>query len=207
MSVPVGVSGRRFPPPPPNHGGVSLVEAMVALAVLGVLSLLTAPSLVVWRQQQQLESAVRHLALQLTHACARAVASGRTHGLALEPSTADLSWFTAVDGDGDGLSSADLNAGVDVPIDAGARLARRFPGVTPGRPAGVPTVAGGAADRFGLAFGRSRIISCSPAGGARAGTLYLRTQRGDAAALRVYGPTARLTLWWWEPGEGWARLR
>ncbi len=83
-----------------------------------------------------------------------------------------------------------------------------FPGVEGGRPPAVPTVLGGAADRDGLAFGGSKVVSCAPTGGARSGTLYLRSSSGDAAALRIYGPTGRITLWWWnESLADWDELR
>jgi len=188
--------------------GTSLVETLVVLALVGVLAMQAAPGFVVWRQQQQLEGAIRHLALEMARVCARAVASGRTHALRFDASGEELRWVAAVDGDGDGVSVADLDAGVDATLGAEASLGRSFPGVLPGRPPGVPTVAGGAADRNGLAFGRSPVVSCSATGGARSGTLYLRSVAGNAAALRVYGPTARLSLWWWEGDKSaWHRLR
>ncbi len=194
-----GQSGRR---------GTSLVETLVVLALVGILAMQAAPGFVVWRQQQQVEGAIRHLALEMARVCARAVASGRTHALRFHALGEEFRWVAAVDGDGDGVSVADLDAGVDATLGAEASLARNFPGVLPGRPAGVPTVLGGAADRAGLAFGRSPVVSCSPTGGARSGTLYLRSAAGSAAALRVYGPTARLSLWWWEGDRpAWRRLR
>ncbi len=188
--------------------GASLVETLVVVALLGILAIHSAPSFVDWRRQQQLEGAIRHLALEIARVCARAVASGRTHALRFDASGEELRWVAAVDGDGDGVSVADLDSGVDVTVGAEASLSRNFPGVLPGRPVGVPTVSGGAADRAGLAFGRSPVVSCSPTGGARSGTLYLRSVSGSAAALRVYGATARLSLWWWEPDSlAWHRLR
>jgi type II secretory pathway pseudopilin PulG len=184
------------------------VEVLVTLALLGILAIQVVPSFVVWRQQQQLEGAIRHLALEMARVCARAVASGRTHALRFDASGEEFRWVAAVDGDGDGVSLADLDAGVDAMVGAEASLKRSFPGILPGRPAGVPTVSGGAADRAGLAFGSSPVVSCSPTGGARSGSLYLRSAAGSAAALRVYGATARLSLWWWDRDRpGWHRLR
>lgn len=188
--------------------GASLVEALTTLAILAILALAGAPSFVRWRQQQQVEGAVRHLELLFTRVCVAAVASGRTHAVQFDADGADLHWVAVVDGDGDGVTRADLAAHVDVPLEAWSSLAMLFPGVEGGRPPAVPTVLGGAADRGGLAFGRSEIVSCSPAGGARSGTLYLRSRGGDAAALRIYGPTGRITLWWWNGSvAGWDELR
>jgi len=182
------------------------VEALVVVALIGVMVLPAVPSFVAWRQRQRLDAALRHLAEEIARACAFAAASGRTHGVRFDASAAELGWVLVADGDGDGLTSADLDDGTDPAIRATASLTRRFPGLLPGRPPGVPTVAGGAADRHGMAFGSATAVSCSADGGARSGTLYLRSGRGDGAALRVYGPSARLTLWWWDATAGrWVR--
>lgn len=196
-------SGRR-----PPCAGVSVLEILVTLALLGGAALQAAPAFVSWRQRQRLDAAVRAAGQQISRACALAAASGRTHAVHFTPAGADLAWVLVADGDGDGVTAADIAAGIDAPIDAVARLATGFPGVVPGRPAGVPTVSGGAADQQGLAFGGTGTVSCSADGGARSGTLYLRGPQRQAAALRVYGPTARLSLWWWEVASGaWLRLR
>ena len=190
-----------------RYRGPSILETLTALAVLGILVLSGAPSFVRWRQQQAVEAAVRHLELLFTRVCAAAVASGRTHAVQFDPDGADLRWVAVVDGDG--VTRADLAAHVDVPLEAWSSLGMLFPGGEPGRPSAVPTVLGGAADRHGLAFGRSEVVSCAPTGGgAHSGTLYLRSRSGDAAALRIYGPTGHFTLWWWNgPGAEWNELR
>lgn len=180
---------------------------LVTLTLLGVVTLYGASSLVRWRQQQRLEGALRHLALAVTRTCAWAAASGRTYGLRFENGGGQLRWMTLVDGDGDGVSEADFVVGIDVPVDIQVDLQRRHVGIEAGRPAGVATVLGGAADRDGLAFGGSKIVSCTPAAAARSGTLYLRSHYGDGAALRLYGATARLSSWWWDAGSGaWRRV-
>ena len=203
-----GKGERRPPRLAEGARGASVLETLVVLGVLGILALYGAPSFVGWRQQQEVESAVRHMAMLITRVCAAAVASGRTHAVQFVADADDLSWVTVVDGDGDGITSADLAAHVDVPLDAWSSLRSLFHGVEGGRPAGVPTVLAGAADRNGLAFGRSEVASCAPTGGARSGTLYLRSRRGDGAALRIYGPTGRITLWWWDGSRAdWTELR
>jgi type II secretory pathway pseudopilin PulG len=183
------------------------LEALVVIALIGIVALYTVPGFVTWRQRQQLEGALRHLTQEVTRACSFAAASGRTHAVRFHPAAADLRWELVADGDGDGVSIADIDIGVDAPIESTARLAARFPGVLPGRPAGVPTVAGGAAGTDGVAFGSAALVSCAADGGARSGTRYLRSQGADAGALRVYGPTARLSRWWWNGAtRSWTRM-
>jgi prepilin-type N-terminal cleavage/methylation domain-containing protein len=190
--------------------GVSLLELLVVLALLGILVQAGATSLVRWRGRQELEAAVRGAGLALQRACALAVASGRIHGLWFEQAAGDpggLGWRLVADGDGDGILSADLAAGIDVPLEPTQRLSSLHPGIVAGLPAGVPTLHGGAAGSGGVAFGSSSVVSCSPGGGASSGTLYLASPEGGAAALRVYGPTGRISRWWWDRQLGdWVEL-
>ena len=186
--------------------GASLVETVVVLALLAILVQLAAPSFVRWRLRTELRGAVQNLRLTVQRLRSSALATGRTHGVVFAPE-GELSWETVVDGDGDGVRSADLAAGIDIRIGPTWLLDRRFPGLRAGLPQGVPTLAGGAAGRNGVAFGRSSILSCSPDGTTSTGTLYLHDPGGNAAALRLYGPTGRVTLWWWNFADtSWKRL-
>lgn len=206
--APAAETVRRRPPRRRGQAGSSLLEVLVVVALLGIVALHVGLGFGTWRQRVRLEAAVRRLSQEVGRACAYAGASGRTHGLMLDADAADLRWTLIADGDGDGLSTADVAGTVDVAIGPEGRLQTDFPGIRPGLPVGVPTVAGGATGSHGVAFGSNGIVSCSPAGGARAGTVYLRSMSEEAAALRVYGPTARLSLWWWSAEIGaWTRMR
>jgi len=184
-----------------------MIEIVVVLALLAIVLQLSAPALVRWRARRQLEASLRGVGLALSRACAHAVASGRHHALVFDLDDATLSWRTVADGDGDGIRNDDLLGSVDRPIESPWVLSRHYPGILAGRPPAVPPVAGGAPGSGGLAFGRSPIVSCSPTGRARSGTLYLMTGRGDGGAVRVFGPSARISLWWWDPQRrDWVRI-
>lgn len=191
----------------PTAAGISLLELLVTLTVLAVALHFVAASFVEWKARTELQGAVRNLGMTVTRLCAAAVASGRTHGLLLAGDREDLVWQMVVDGNGNGVGRADVDSGVDAKLGPALSLRRFYPSVRPGRIAGVPAVGGGAGGVNGVAFGRSPSVVCSPAGGGRAGTLYLRSTRNHGAALRVYGPTSRVTLWWWETEtRTWQRL-
>ncbi len=181
---------------------MSLLELLVTLTVLAVALHFAAASFVEWKVRQELRGAVRNLGLTVTRLCAAAVASGRAHGLLLDSDGEDLVWQAGIDGDGDRIGRGDFESGVDGSLGPPLSLRRFYPNVRPGRIAGVPPVGGGASGVDGLAFGRSPSIVCSPDGGGRAGTLYLRSIRDHGAALRVYGPTSRVLLWWWDTETG-----
>ncbi|MFQ5743736.1 MAG: hypothetical protein ACE5HV_09135 [Acidobacteriota bacterium] len=208
-----------LPPPDPDTptmssgratvaSGGAMVEMVVVLALLLILLQLVSPSFVHWRARQQLRGTVQSLGSTVRRLQAAAEASGRAHGLALASDAGNLNWQLVVDGDGDGLRRTDLAAGVDLPLEPARVLRFVYPDVHPGRPAGVPPLSGGSPGIGGVAFGRASLLTCSPDGGSSAGTLYLHDRHGDGAALRMYGPTGRVTLWWWEAGEGgWTLLR
>ena len=183
--------------------GYGLLEALVSLALLLVLLQAAAPIYARWTERLRLRGAARHLALRVTGLRVAAAAARRTHGMVFNdaPQDGDLEWRLAEDGDGDGLRRGDLASGVDRYLSSAVRLDVAFPGVLAGLPPTVGPPGGASAGRGGVAFGRSRILAASPAGSASPGSLYLRNRNGESVALRVYGPTGRLTLWWWAPEE------
>lgn len=176
---------------------MSLLEVLVALALLLIMVGYVAPSFAEWRAQQQLRGALTALQLSVVKARTAALSSGRAHGLAFSLRNGNLFWDTVVDGDGDGIRRADLATGADLPLEPERSLSAWFPGIRPGRPTGVPPLAGGSAGNGGLALGRSRILASAPDGSTSSGTVYLCTDSDYGAALRLYGPTGRDSVWWW----------
>ena len=205
MTMPTGARGSRSRRNLSGDGGSSLLEAIVLIAVLAILVQFAAPTFVGWRARYQLRGAAETLSLTTRRLQVAAVATGRAHGIAFSSSDAGLVWQEVVDGDGDGIRRADLRSGIDRPLGPTVRLESLYPDVEAGRPVLVPPLLGGSPGRDGVAFGRSSLLSCSPDRGTSSGTLYLRA--GDeAAALRSYGPTGCISLWWWQAGT-WIRLR
>ena len=187
---------------------MSLLELLVALALLLILVGYIAPSFAEWRSRQQLRGALRALQLSVLKLRIASLAAGRSHGLAFTLREGDLLWDTVVDGDGDGIRRSDLASGVDVPLEPERSLSAWFPGVRPGFPAGASPLAGGSPGEGGLALGPSEILAAAPDGSTSSGTVYLYTESGYGAALRVYGPTGRGTVWLWDPRhEKWTLLK
>lgn len=189
--------------------GYGLVEAIVTLTVLATLLVTVAPDLRAWRERRRLQGAIASMGLVVGGTRAAAMATGRGRALAFATADDRLAWTVLEDGDGDGVRRRDLDDGVDRALGGPVWLDGLHPGVAPGRPSGVPGVSGSSSGADGVAFGRSSMLSFAPDGAASSGTLYLRSRRGSgrAAALRVYGLTGRVTLWWWEAdGEGWRPL-
>lgn len=76
--VGIGVAGNE---------GFTLVELLVALAVVAVLSALTAPSFAQWRQNIEYRKAARDIVCLLREARSRAIATNREHRVEYEPAS------------------------------------------------------------------------------------------------------------------------
>ena len=112
--------------------------------------------------------------------------------------------MVAVDGDGDGVRSADLDAGVDRIISEPRAIESAHPGVRPGLAEGVPPLGGGRPPRSALPMAPSGILAASPTGSLSTGTVYLCHHRRECFAVRVYGPGGRIGGWQFRAGE-WVR--
>lgn len=190
------------------QGGSSLLEVVLALALLALLVQVVVPDLMVWRDRARLRAATRLVVFRARRLCAAAVASGRTHALIFDVAAGELSWHEVVDGDGDGVLRGDVSSGADPTLGRRLALSRVHPGVSVGRPPGVGPLPGGSPGSDGLALGSSRVASCTPDGSASTGTVYLRNAAGDAASVRWYGATARIGAWWRGRRDGgWRPLR
>ncbi len=193
---------RRRGPAVPRRGagGWSLVEVSAALAVAGLALVASLPALAGTLRRHRLEAAARTVAQALVAARWDALASGRVSGLRLLPETGgDLVWQHVRDGDGDGLRTDDLDAGIDPQVGRPHRLSLRAPGVRAGVLGGlaVPRLPPqtGLLDNPGdpVKFGAADLVSFSPVGSATSGSLYF-TDGAGMTALVLNGNTGRLRL-------------
>ncbi len=178
-----------------RNAGSSIIEAVVVLAVFGIVVQAVAPAFVRWRQARRLEAAAEELVLFAAGLRTAAAAAGASRGLAFDADGGAVEWTPVADGDGDGLRRADLRAGRDVVIGPSRDVTANYPGVIAGLPPGVRTPSGGTPPADGVAFGRGDLLSLSADGTATSGSLYLHNRFGDAVAVRVYGGTARFSIW------------
>ena len=188
------------------RSGWSAVETLVTLALVALVATSSAADLVLWRQRARLEGTTRRLGLTLAALRARAATAGQAHGLWVRVQGEDLHWLVVADGNGNGLRTAELLSEVDLVLDTAAQLGIEAPGIRAGLPAGVTGINGSAV--AALTFGGTELLSVGPDGTSSSGTLYLSDAHGNAAALRMYGPTGRISLWRRRESEGrWMRFR
>jgi prepilin-type N-terminal cleavage/methylation domain-containing protein len=161
--------------------GYTLVELLFVAAVIAVLTAVAVPQLTAGIEHTRTRGAARYLASRL--ALARAQAVARSANVALLFTAADSTFLvsTYVDGNGDGVRTRDITAGVDTLVGTQVRLSSLFPRVTLflNDPAVTST------------FDLSALMSFSPLGTASSRTLYLRGADGSQYAVRVLGATGR----------------
>ncbi len=186
-----------------GKGGFTLLELLIATTVLALLTTLAVPPLRQQIAQHRVRLGAAEVASTLWTARSRAVVYGVAVAVHFdvgesETDSASTSFSLYADGDGDGVRTADLNAGTDPRIGRPARLLHVGRGVRFGIPEGLKPrqfAGSGWLDRLDdpLRFGRSDIVSFSPAGTASPGTAFV-TDGYHLFAVRVYNRTGKIGI-------------
>jgi hypothetical protein len=140
--------------------------------------------------------AARYLAALLQRERIDAVRTGRICGLRFDDDGSAIGFARVVDGNGNGLRSAEIARGVDPTRGPRTRLADAFAGVRFAIVEDVPSIDGGE----GLAAGAdpirlgSSILAFAPGGSATSGTLYLASADGRQFGVRILGATGRVRI-------------
>ena len=177
--------------------GATLVETAVATGIVVVAVGISLPLVTAGRDERRVLDAARFLSGQFMLARSAAVRRGAAVGVRFTSDAGGVRFRTFVDTNGNGVRTADIAAGVDLPIDEETRLGDHFGGVRFALGAATPAVgsaapAGAGADPVRL--GASDVLTVTPLGTATSGTLYLRGREGHQAAVRILGATARARI-------------
>jgi len=190
--------------------GMSLVEALLVVAVLAIVTTVVLPDLDEIRRAAALSAASSQLKGLLYRCRADAVMNRRATATVFEQRT-DGSWrcFIAVDGDGDGIRSRDIRGLIDPVVGeilhfetGGAGL-----GILQGEfvpdPSGRGRLRGNLSDP--VRAGRGNMITFTPRGTATPASIYLTDHRARMRVLRIYGGTGRVISRVWR--SGWPEWR
>lgn len=191
--LPAGIPASR----PPLDRGATLLETVLAGCIFFVVVGIAVPLLTVARHEQRLQAAASYLRARVMLARAEAARNGAAIGLRFAARDRGIDLRSYLDGNGNGVRTADIRSGLDQPLDTEVRIGDLFGGVRFALSPAVPALAatspaGAGADPVRL--GASDILTVTPLGTATSGTLYLRNQEGHQAAVRVLGATARVRI-------------
>jgi hypothetical protein len=173
-----------------------VLELLLVASLLAVLSVAAVPGVLVALDGTRARGAARYFAARLHQARLEAVKRSTHVGMRID-SAAGYRYALYVDGNGDGVRTSDIRAGIDRMLGSAEQIDAQFSGISFGILDRVTAVdshelLGAGADPVRL--GASDILSFGPLGTATAGTLYLRGRGREQYAVRVLGVTGRIRV-------------
>ena len=185
----------RFP------AGFTLTELVFAMSLSLVLVGVALPIGGDALDDMRARGAARYLAGRIGGGRFAAINRSRAVGLRFVAATPDYQFASFIDGNGNGIRTADIQGGIDLGLDAARQLGSDFRGVRFGLVVGIPDVDGVRnTSPDGVRIGTARILTMSPDGTATSGTLYLECGRAQYA-VRVLGATGRTRVLKYEQGS------
>jgi prepilin-type N-terminal cleavage/methylation domain-containing protein len=172
--------------------GFTLLEVLLAGAIVATVLSMSVPLTTSALDEMRTSMAARYLEGRIMNARMLAVKRSASVALRFEAVGRGYAIAEYADGNGNGVRSTEIAAGIDPPLAPRQLLHEQFPTVVFGLRANVPDVDGtrSTADSDGVRVGSSRILTLGPDGTATSGTLYLHGRRGQFA-VRVLGATGR----------------
>ncbi len=188
---------RRLRGPSP---GFTILELLFVLAIAGTLTTIAVPQGLRALDDFRTRAAARYLAQRLGDARLSAIKRSLAHGLRFEAAVPDYRFTTVMDGNANGLRTADIQRGVDRTLTQPELLAWHFRDVDFGILDGVPDADGQPANGSdGVRVGASKLLALNPDGTSSSGTLYLHGRERSQYAVRVLGVTGRVRVLKYDP--------
>jgi prepilin-type N-terminal cleavage/methylation domain-containing protein len=191
---------------PFRQRGYSLIELSTVVAIIGILVLVSVPSFRSMQKRAAVRAAAQEIRGAFHSARSQAIATGRFTALRFTEEGDTWYWDLYEDRDWDGVRTADIKKGIDIRIAGPRRVIsdeRRIRIAMPdftlldpdtNQPLGPQDSP--------VRFGSSKICSFSARGSSSSGTIFLTDGHHLTAAVRVFGPTARIRTMIYNPSHG-----
>src|SRR4051794_6149084 len=182
----MGTSGRQ---PPPGRSsvvarcaaaaGYTIVECVFVAGTIATVSSIAVPQVMTGVDALRAAGAARYVSACLQRARMEAVMRSADVALEVTQTTTGYSYAVYVDGNRNGVRSADIQKGTDRRLVPAERLGDQFPGVEFGAAPGLPAVdAGGTPPGSDpIRLGSSNFATFAAAGTSSSGSLYIRGRR------------------------------
>jgi len=182
--------------------GVTVLELVFAMAVAVTAGAMAVASATAAIDEMRTALAARYMAGRIAATRIDALRRGTAVGLRFEAAGDDYMFAAYEDGNGNGVRTAEIRAGVDRAVGPFERLGSTFPGVRFELASGLPDADGSVGTGTdGVRIGSARILTMGEDGTATSGTLYIRGRRGQYA-VRVLGVTGRTRMLQYVSGDG-----
>lgn len=177
-------------------GGYSLLELLLVVGLLVTIAGIAIPQILAALDDFRAYGAARYMSGRLHQTRMDAVV--RTANAAMRFTRAEESYAYAVylDGNRNGVRSADITRGLDREIQKRERLADLFPGVDFGAVPGLPSVEPGGPPPGDdpIRFGSTNMAAFTALGTSTPGSLYIRGRRDAQYVVRVFGQTGKIRV-------------
>jgi type II secretory pathway pseudopilin PulG len=176
--------------------GFTLLDVLVTCGLIVTLAAIAIPTLHAARERDAARMAARYLASRLNLLRIEALRRNTTVAMRFDPDVLGVI-STYIDGDGDGVRQADIDHGVDIPLDPSMQLSDQFTLASLRIPLTIPAPDGSGsilAASDPVRIGSSNFLSFSAVGTATSGTIYLSSNAGSQLCVRVAGATARIRV-------------
>jgi hypothetical protein len=184
--------------------GFTFAELLFALGVASVFTAAAAPQLRAGLDEWRTRGAVRYLSSRLHRARMEAAIRNVDAAIRFVAAGNTFEYVTVVDGNGNGVRTADVQSGVDRTVDHTERLPDKFAGVDFGALPGLPAVdpSGTAPGADPIRLGSGDMITFTPLGSSSPGSLYVRGRGRVQYVLRMFAETGRIRVLRYYPGTG-----
>jgi type II secretory pathway pseudopilin PulG len=181
--------------------GYSVLELVFVLGLIATLSTVTVSGVLTGLDDHRAAAAARYLSARLQRARMESVVRSRAVAVRFSQTAGGRLVFTAyVDGNRNGVTSADIGRGVDEHIWPDESIADAFPGIEFGVLPGLPPVDPGGTPpgEDPIRLGSSNLATFSAKGTSTSGSVYLRG-RSAQYVVRLFGTTGKTRVLRFDP--------
>lgn len=173
--------------------GYTVVELLFVLGTMATLGSVAIPQVLAGLDDFRTAGAARHIAARLQRARMDAVLRSADVGLQVTQAAGGYSYAVYVDGNRNGVRTADIQQGIDKRLVAPERLFDQFAGVDFGAIAGLPAVDPGGTPpgTDPVRLGTGNLATFAGSGTSSSGSLYIRGRGNAQYVVRIYGQTGK----------------
>ena len=190
-----------------SEAGATVVELLAVAGAFAVMAGIAAPLTATAVDASRIRQAAAFVGSRFRLARVEAVNRGAHVGVVFDQTGSRWRLRICRDATGNGLRRAEILSGADPCFDGPYEFAAMFPGVEIAVDANLVGPAGEPGNADAVRFGTPDIASFAPTGGCTAGSVFLRSTRGQQYAIRVAGVNGRLRVFRFDTGAGtWTQL-
>ena len=180
--------------------GYSLIEVLFVLSTAATVSAMAVPPFSAAIDEYRTAGAVRYVSTRIQRTRMEAVSRSTNVAMYFVQAGSGFSFGVYIDGNGDGVRTADIRNGIDRLLGTIERLSDNYAGVDFGLFPGLPPVDPGSPPPGSdpIKLGSSTLLSYSSIGTSSAGSVYIRGRQVQYV-IRILGHTGRARVLKFDP--------